>query len=329
MMKDKEHPILSTLEPVLSEARHVRIHPGKVREVAGWMAYEALPWPDFRWPLIPDGDDRDTMDFIFLTSTINFAFTDFETHQVFKADYAGNEWSDAEAMFACLKRAYDTGRPILEGDYLSRVGRDELEEIFLGNITIPMLDERLAIFNEVGCVLTERYEGRFHRFVRSAPPRLFADGDGLLERLPEEFRSFRDTSVYRNHQVIFQKRAQLLFWFLHGRFRQNEFFQLEDAQDFTIFADYIVPVALRLLGIFSYSAELEAAIEARKLIPADSEEEIEIRALSIWACHLLTQEINKLRPPGLQIMAPVLDGRLWTHYHETHWPHHLTMTTDY
>jgi hypothetical protein len=329
MMSDKEHPILGRLEPVLSGGRHVQLHSSKVKEVAVWMAYEALPWPDFRWPLIPDDDDRDTMDFIFLTSTINFAFTDFETHRVFKARYAGAEWSDAEAMFACLKRAYDAGRPILEGEFLSRVDRTELEEIFEGNIAIPMLDERLAIFHEVGSLLTERYKGRFHRFVESAPPRLYADGEGLLERLLEEFPSFRDSSSYRHYRVAFQKRAQLLFWFLYGRFRQSGFFQLEDVGELTIFADYILPVALWLFGILSYSPELEAAIETRKPIPADSEEEIEIRAFSIWACHLLTQEINELRPPELQIIPPVLDGRIWTHYHETHRPHHLTVTTDY
>jgi hypothetical protein len=329
MMTDKEHPVLSTLKPVLSGAGHVQLHPDKAKEVAGWMAYEALPWPDFRWPLIPEGDDLDTMDFIFLTSTINFAFTDFTTHTVFKVRYADSVWSDAEAMFACLKRAYDSGRPILDGDYLSRIGRAELEEIFAGNITLPMLDERLAIFNEVGRVLTQRYEGRFHRFVQSAQPRLYTDGEGLLERLLDEFPSFRDTSIYRNHEVVFQKRAQLLFWFLHGRFRQSGFFRLEDACELTIFADYIVPVALRLFGIVSYSPELEAAINIRKLLPADSEEEIEIRAFSIWACHLLTQEINELRPPELQVIAPVVDGRLWTHYHTTYWPHHITVTTDY
>ena len=279
------------------------------------MAYEALPWPDFHWPLIPEGDDLDTMDFLFLASTINFAFTDFTKHTVFKAHYAGAEWSDAEGMFACLKRAYDGGRPILEGDFLSQIGRAELEEIFEGNMTIPMLDERLAIFHQVGRVLAESYEGRFHHFVQSAPSRLYANGKGLLERLLEEFPSFRDTSIYRNHRVVFQKRAQLLFWFLHGRFRQSGFFRLEDVNELTIFADYIVPVASRLLGITSYSPELEEAIKGRKLISADSEEEIEIRAFSIWVCHLLTEEINKLRPLELQVIAPVVDDRLWTHYH--------------
>ncbi len=125
-----DHPILRTLEPVIAGARHVRLHRDKVGEVAGWMAYEGLPWPDFRSPLVPDGDDQDTMDFIFLTSTINFAFTDFSTHSMFKVRYEGAERSDSDAMEACLKRAYDHGTPILEGDYLSKISRAELDEMW-------------------------------------------------------------------------------------------------------------------------------------------------------------------------------------------------------
>jgi hypothetical protein len=325
----EDHPILKTLEPVIRNARHVRLNRQKIREVAGWMAYEELPWPNFRSPLVPEGDDPDTVDFLFLASTINFAFTDFSAHTMFKVEYEGAVRSDSDAMVACLKRALDAGRPILEGRYLSRMSRDELADLFAGSTPMPMLDERLAIFHEVGRVLTDRYDGRFHQFVRSGTPRLYADGKGLLERLLNEFPSFRDTSSYRGHQVAFQKRAQLLFWQLHARFRQGGFFRLEDPEKLTVFADYVVPVALRLLEITSYDRKLESAINSRQLLPADSEEEIEIRAFTLWGCHLLTKEINRLRPSDRQILEPVVDGRLWTHYHTTHWPHHLTVTTDY
>jgi hypothetical protein len=323
------HPILGTLEPVISGARHVRLHEDRVREVAGWMAYEGLDWPDFRSPLSPEGNDPDFMDFTFLTSTINFAFTDFQNHEMFKARYGGTEHSDSLGMEACLKRAYDEGLPILEGSYLAGVRKEELNEIFTGNIPMPMLDERLAIFHEVGQVLEEKYDGRFHRFVEAGPPRLYADGQGLLERLLAEFPSFRDTSLYHGHRVAFQKRAQLLWWQLYAAFRQQDFFRLEDPEMLTVFADYIVPVALRRFGITSYTPELEDAINSRRIIPADSDEEIEIRAFTLWGCHRLTEEINKLRPAELQVIAPVVDARLWTHYHTTHWPHHLTITTDY
>ncbi len=323
------NPILDTLAPVISGARHVRFHEDKVRAVADWMAYEELPWPDFRSPLTPQGDDPGTMDFTFLTATINFAFTDFESHTIFKAQYAGGEHWDSLGMEACLKRAYDEGIPILDGDYLAAVSREELDRVFTGNIPIPMLDERLAIFHEVGRVLSEKYDGRFHNFAKDGPSRLYAGGNGLLERLLSEFPSFRDRSMYRGSRIAFQKRAQLLWWQLHARFQEEGFFALEDPEELTVFADYIVPVAFRLFGMTSYTPELEAAINAREVIPADSEEEIEIRAFTIWGGHRLTEEINERRPTELQVIEPVVDGRLWTHFHASHWPHHLTITTDY
>lgn len=326
------HPILDTVEPVASRARQVQIHRDRIEEVAGWMGYEALPWPDFRSSLIPQGNDADTMDFIFLTAAINFAFTDFAHHVVFRTIYDGHEYSDSDAMMACLKRTYEEGTPILTGRFLRSVSRGELAAIFSGNIEMPMLDERLAIFHEVGAVLDSHYQGRFHRFLASPTKtrRLYVSGGaGLLERLVTTFPSFRDQSSYRGEPVRFDKRAQLLLWQLHSRFRDTGFFALEDPENLTIFADYIVPVALRLFGITSYAADLEKRIGERRLIAKDSEEEVEIRAASIWACHLLTAAINSKRPPDRQVIEPVVDGRLWTHYHETHWPHHLTVTTAY
>jgi hypothetical protein len=43
----------------------------------------------------------------------------------------------------------------------------------------------------------------------------------------------------------------------------------------------------------------------------------------------MTDEINKLRSPNMQIIIPQVDARLWTHYHTTTWPHHLTQTIMY
>ena len=325
MPEPSNHPILSTIEPVVRQMRQVTIHQERLEDVAFWMAYESLPWPDFRFPMIPEGNDADTMDFIFLTASINFAFTDFERHVIFTTRYRGAERSDSDAMMACLKRAYDAGTPILDGSYLKDVTRDQVGAIFSGNITIPMLGERVAIFREIGRTLDESFGGRFHQFLLEGP----RTTSPAVDRIVETFPSFRDESTYRGKPVRFQKRAQLLLWQLHGRFRESGFFALQDPEKLTIFADYIVPVALRVLGVTSYSDALEQAINDRRLIARDSDEEIEIRAAAIWACHLLAQAINELRPKDRQVIDPVVDTRLWTHYHETHWPHHLTVTTAY
>jgi hypothetical protein len=323
------HAILDTVEPVVAAARHLRVESARIEEVASWMAYESLPWPDFRSPLVPEGNDADTMDFIFLTAAINFAFTDFQDHVVFKTTYQGREYSDSDAMMACLKRAYEEGAPILSGGFLREITREELTHLFAGSSPIPLLDERLGIFHEIGNALEKSHGGRFHRFIASSPRSVYAAAGGLLDRLIAAFPSFGDASRYRGAPVRFEKRAQLLLWQLHARFRESGFFALEDPERLTIFADYILPVALRLLGILSYSPDLERRIQERALVPRESEEEIEIRAASIWACHLLTSAINGRRPRERRVIEPVVDGRLWTHYHETHWPHHLTITTAY
>ena len=97
----------------------------------------------------------------------------------------------------------------------------------------------------------------------------------------------------------------------------------------TAFADYIVPVALRVMDILVYSPEVEAKINSHQLIPRDSDEEIEIRAHMLYATALLTEDVNALRPPELQVIIPQVDARLWSSYHTTHWPHHLTRTIMY
>jgi len=106
-------------------------------------------------------------------------------------------------------------------------------------------------------------------------------------------------------------------------------FTLEDIGSMTAFADYIVPVALRLMGMTSYSPALEHAINTYQMIARDSRQEVEIRAHCIYATALLCEEVNNLRPKDQQIIIPQIDARLWTHYHTTWWPHHLTRTIMY
>jgi hypothetical protein len=187
----------------------------------------------------------------------------------------------------------------------------------------------VKIFNEVGRVLVEKYQGSYHNFVRSCPPKLYAGGEGLLERLVIEFPRFQDVSQYRGSTIQIYKLAQLGIWGMHLALSPKGLWKLEDASDLTAFADYIVPVALRVMGIFEYAPELEAKINALEEIQRDSEAEIELRASSIHAIALLTEEINKRRPNFEPLLMPQVDFRFWKSYHATHWPHHLTKTIMY
>jgi Potential Queuosine, Q, salvage protein family len=323
-------PVLDSVRPVIERSRDVQTDVGKISQVAAWMAYEELPVPDYVLPFgMGAGRVDDTIDFILTTSCIDTAFTDFSEHVKFQVEYGGRSWSDSDALFACMKRAIDQGIPILDGAFLAKVTRTEMETLFAGNIELPMLDEKTEILHQVGRVLAERYDGRFHNFVASCSPKLYDNGNGLIDRLVSEFPRFRDVSSYHGHTIQFYKLPQLAVWFLCTALRKSGKFEVQDLEVMSAFADYIVPVALRLLDITGYSDELERAINSYQLIPRDSSWEVEIRAHCIYASALLAEEINLLRPPDQRILIPQVDARLWTHYHTTWWPHHLTKTIMY
>jgi Potential Queuosine, Q, salvage protein family len=150
-------PVLDSLHYAIESSRDVRTNYKKIVEVASWMAHEALPMPEFVLPHGVGQDDPDeAIDFILVADVIDTAFTDFEGHEKFEVDYAGKHWSDSEAEFACIKRALDNGIPFLDGNYLARITRGELNEVFKGNIEMPMLHEKLEVLQQTGKVLTEK-----------------------------------------------------------------------------------------------------------------------------------------------------------------------------
>ncbi|MEN9324980.1 MAG: hypothetical protein RL414_734 [Actinomycetota bacterium] len=324
-----ESKVLKSLDPVVKNSTLLKVNESKIVEVANWMAYEEFPKPDGSM-LFDYGNDPDfLMDLTLVVNTMNFAFTDFATGVKYETDYNGRRYSDSEAMMADLHRAIEKKIPFFDGAYLAKMTRKDFEEVFCGNIELPMLDERISLFNEVGEVLVSQYQGKFHNFVRDCSPRLYDGGNGLLERLTKEFPRFNDVSMYNGHEIQIFKLAQLGIWGMHLALKPRGAWDLEDAHLITAFADYIVPVGMRVTGIFEYSPELEKQINSLIEVPRDSIAEIEIRANSIYAIARLTDEINARRPGMEPLLMPQVDFRFWKTYHATHWPHHLTKTVMY
>ena len=321
--------VLQSLQPVIQNASLVKINEEKISEVADWMAYEEFPKPDGS-SLFDFGDDPDfLMDLALTVNSMNFAFTDFDTGVKYETDYRGKRYSDSEAMMANLHKAKAEGIPFFTGEYLASLTKKEFQSVFSGTIEMPLLDERVKIFNEVGNVLVNKYDGSFHNFVRDCAPRLYANGNGILERLTSEFPRFKDVSIYKGSEIQIYKLAQLGIWGMHLSLMPRKAWKLEDAGMVTAFADYIVPVGLRVTGIFEYAPELEHQINSLIEVPRDSDAEIEIRASSLHAVALLTDQINARRVGMEPLLMPQVDFRFWKTYHATHWPHHLTRTVMY
>jgi hypothetical protein len=321
------HPVLDSVLPVVEAARDVSIDLDRLADHASWMAYEELPRPAFLpFPLELDRDG--IADFVLTATCVNFAFTDFETRQRWEIEHDGRVFADADGLHFCLWRALREGVPVLDGAWLRKVTADDLRDLLRGgNTKLQFLDERARILREVGEALLERYGGRFSNMLAAASPRLYDGGNGFLERLVRDFPRFDDTAEYGGRTVRFWKLAQLSVWILEASLPGGTGFP--DLDRLTAFADYIVPAALRVLGITRYSDRLEAAIREGRLIEAGSPWEVEIRAHTIYACDELARRINELRPPELQVIVPQVDARLWVPFHRTHYPHHLTRTIFY
>ena len=294
------HPVLDSVRPIVEGAGDVAIDEARLGDVASWLAYEELPVPPAFLPVrIPP---EHLADFVLVASCLNFCFTDLETHAVWS--WGGR--SDADGLHAALWHA---GPEVLHGEWLSEVSVERLGAILPG---LQLLEERAAILREAGAVLVERWDGRFANVVASAP-----DVDSYLTLLTREFPRFDD--------VPFWKLAQLSAWILHIEGAVS----WPDVSRLTAFADYIVPAALRALGVLRYSEALAHAVDTWTPIEAGSPWEVEIRAATVWACHGLALACTALRPPELAVVDAQIDARLWLPFHGGPLRHHLTRTIYY
>jgi hypothetical protein len=317
------HPVLDTVRPVVEAARDVSFDRDRLAEHAGWLAYEELPPPAFILPFPLERSRDEVVDFVLTATSINFAFTSFETGVRWEVEHDGRVYADADGLHLCLQRALQDGVPVTDGAWLASVGEDDLRHVLRGgNSELQLLDERARILREVGAVLVDRYDGRFSNVFRSA-----GSCEEFLQVLTRDFPRFDDVATYNGAEVRFWKLAQLSLWILQATLPGGVGF--DDLDRLTAFADYIVPAALRVLGITRYSEPLETAVREGRPIEAGSSWEVEIRAHTIWACEELTRLVNELRPPELRVIVPQVDARLWVPFHRTHYPHHMTRTIYY
>ena len=323
-----ENPVLESTKFLIENPKYVNINFDVLKKVAKKFSQENFTIAEQKFPIYPQKNNREAIDFLLLAASINFAFTDFKSKMKFKKNYKGTSWRGYFGMMACLKKAFDTGKPLAEGEYLRKISKNEMRELFSGNIEIPMLNERWNIFREVGKVLYNKYNGHFYNLAEVSGNRLFNNGEGMVERLVSDFPSFDDSWEHGRKKAIFNKRAQLVCATLYLNFNGQKPFRFEDINKLTVFADYVLPKGLRDLGIISYNDSLAKRIDKQKLIEAGSREELEIRAATVHAADLLIKEINKYRNND-KINALHLDFKLWSESRVTKGYHHLTKTIAY
>jgi hypothetical protein len=270
-----------------------------------------------------DGTEH-TANWLLLLDALNFCFWAEKDQPRWTIEYQGETLNGYWAEAAALKRATEEDIPLWDASYLNTINAETIAHIFRGNQTIPLLKQRVENAREVGRVLLERYEGQFARTIEQANNSAIA----LVTELVQHFPSFRDTATYHDREVRFFKRAQICVADLAAAFHGTPWGNFQDLAQLTIYADYKLPQVLRHYDVLEYHTTLAKRIDAQILLEHGSEEEVEIRSCTIWACELLRRALEL---HGYTLTVTDIDRHLWflgQHISDMQ-PYHRTRTIYY
>ena len=301
--------VLSSTRKVIQLSKHVWINPEHVEQLSKqWLQENAGNTSTYppAWNThyhFHDGTER-TVNWLLVLDALNFCFWPIKGEPRWSIEYCGETLNGYWAEAAALKRAVEEGIPLWDANTLHTMSSETMAHIFRGRGTIPFLEQRVSHTREVGRVLLERYEDQFVHAIEQAE----GSAIKLVNLLVHDFPSFRDITTYHSHPVKFLKRAQICVADLYNAFAGQQWGAFADLEQLTIFADYKLPQVLRYYHVLEYASTLAQRIDNQELLPAESEEEVEIRAATIWACELLRRTIQQ---HGHTMTAIEIDLRLW------------------
>lgn len=266
---------------------------------------------------------EDNVQLIFLEDVVNFCFWQEKGKEKWKIEFPKGYITTGGwySLTHCFKRAIFEKLPILDPNYLENLTLRQVKYLFRGvnNIEIPLIKERLENLKEAGIVLNKKYKRQFINLLEEAN----FDAVKIVELILRDFPSFRDISKIGGKDIVFLKRAQICaqdFSYLSKLFK----IKIKNMNILSAFADYKIPQMLRNFGVLSYEKELSEKIDNYVLIPKDSLEEIEIRAVTIWCIELIRQKLEKYNSCDI-------DNALWlvSQDQKNIKPYHRTYTIFY
>jgi hypothetical protein len=317
--------VLDAARFVVERSKRVHIHEPAVSSFCETLVrgdFTAPPW-DHEIHFF-DGAEA-TVNYLFVLDTLNFCFWPPPGRLKWEIDHGEGTLSGYGALAASLTRAVQSGTPLLDAGYLSRIDLASLRQILGGRGVLQLLPERVKGLNELGAVLLRDWDGQSVRMVADARK----SAARLVSLVARSLPSFRDVATYAGRDIPFFKRAQILVADLHGAFDSRQWGEFLDMETLTTFADYKLPQAFRELGLLRYDETLSARVDGELPIESGSPEEVEIRACTIWAVELIRRQLERL---GKGLMAYEIDWVLWNMAQEPIFkkrPYHRTLTVYY
>ena len=258
-------------------------------------------------------DEREKILFVFLLESINFCFW---PNYEWKAEYKGKEYSGSDALLYTLIKALDNKILNLKMENLIKVTSDDFKIIFLSKNELPiMMNERYLLFMETVKKINSKGLDNFINELYSI--KKIKD---LELYITCNFKYFDDKCMYKNKIIHFNKRCRLL---ISDLFYTNVFIKknIKDFSEMLGCADYRIPELLYNNGILIYSTNIETKIKTGELILYGTEEEIEIRASTLYVLEVIK---NGLKAKGIIVSTAEVDNIVWnmSRKNKTNFVHH-------
>ena len=311
--------ILDSIKYVVDNSNYVVINRNNIDNVISLLKESKRePWLNSDYLDLENFSQEQILFYLILCESLNFCYWDSDIK--WKIEYRDEWYSGSFGLFYAISKAIKNGYNLLNIEYLENITIEELDEIFKGTTSIPLLKERFEIIKQ----LVSEYKQ-----ISNITQSMSANSDiELLNNIVNHFSNFRDISLYKGREIYFFKRAILLVGDLILNISSISK-SVKNDDNMTGCADYKIPQVLRHLGILEYSDDLTTLIDERQEIQHDSEMEVEIRANMLYAIELIKE---KLHQNGIDMNSVQIDNALWLLSKNKAFKdktHHLTRTIYY
>ncbi|HBY97341.1 MAG: queuosine salvage family protein [Ardenticatenaceae bacterium] len=303
---------------LVENARHVTIVPERIREVATALKRELEREQPFqtdphRYPNETlTQNNLDTLQFYFALTSQHFCIwrrNGSGDVGAWDIEIGGERYVGGRGINAALIRALRQGKNLLDPAYLASMTMEDVKDLYRdersGEVSLQLLPQRLAKFNEIGRVLTQQYRGHVANLLEQTEGYLFRDdGRGLVQELMLNFPIAYFDWPFAKLAILYRKLVNV-------RNRVNvptsqEYRTLTEARDpenAEVAADYYIPLFFIRTGIFRVSPAFSERLRRQQLIERNSRMEQEFRACTMAAGRAIAEEIGAA--------IPVVDEELW------------------
>lgn len=311
--------LLNSIQFVVNNSKYVKIKEENIENAINLVTNnEKKSWLNSDLLDLNKYSQNQIIMYLILCESLNFCYWDSDIK--WKIEYKGEWYSGSLGLFYGISKAIQNGYDLLNIDYLEKMTIEQLDEIFKGTTSIPLLEERYEIIKQLVQELKN---------IDDLSKALDSNNDiELLNNIINNFSNFNDISIYKGKKVYFFKRAILLVGDLIENVKSIKE-KVKNDSNMLGCADYKIPQVLRHLGILEYNEELAQIVDSKQQLKHDSEMEIEVRANMLYALELIK---NKLHQKGIEMNSTQIDNILWLLSKNKEFkakPYHLTRTIYY